>query len=122
MKKNESGYPREAKPKAPTSPGATDGRPKRNCTGELMDGGADAGSPMGAARDTRENAPRQIGGAGCNMAEGACGGGGLLDGEKLAYLYAPSQKFCMLYSASDALKHGTLFEQLYKPKGVYGNE
>ena len=76
MKKNESGYPREAKPKAPTSPGATDGRPKRNCTGELMDGGADAGSPMGAARDTRENAPRQIGGAGCNMAEGACGGGG----------------------------------------------
>ena len=48
--------------------------------------------------------------------DGAC------DEVKLAYVYAPNQKFCMLYSASDALKHGTLFEQLYKPKGVYGNE
>ena len=40
----------------------------------------------------------------------------------LAYVYAPTQKFCMLYSAEQALKHGTLFENLYKPLGVYGNE
>ncbi len=40
----------------------------------------------------------------------------------LAYVYAPTQKFRMLYSAQDALTHGTLFEELYKPMGVYGNE
>ena len=40
----------------------------------------------------------------------------------LAYVYSPNQKFCMLYSAEDALKHGTLFENLYKPMEVYGRE
>ena len=40
----------------------------------------------------------------------------------LAYVYAPMQKFCMLYSTEEALNHGTLFENLYKPLGVYGNE
>jgi hypothetical protein len=39
-----------------------------------------------------------------------------------AYVYAPSQKFCMLFSDDDALWHGTLFEQLYKPMEVYGRE
>ena len=54
---------------------------------------------------------------------GDCGGrGDCIDTMPLAYVYAPNQKFCMLYSASDALAHGTLFEQLYKPMGVYGNE
>ncbi len=53
----------------------------------------------------------------------SCGGdGSCLDGMQLAYVYAPSQHFRMLYSADDALKHGTLFEELYKPMGVYGNE
>ena len=52
-----------------------------------------------------------------------CGGdGGMLDDALLAYVYAPNQKFRMLYSAQDALSHGTLFEELYKPMGVYGNE
>ena len=51
-----------------------------------------------------------------------CGGGGCLDEALLAYVYAPNQKFRMLYSAHDALSHGTLFEELYKPTGVYGNE
>lgn len=45
-----------------------------------------------------------------------------LDGRPLAYVYAPNQRFCMLYSASDALDHGTLFEALYKPMEVYGRE
>ncbi|MBO7196363.1 MAG: spore coat associated protein CotJA [Clostridia bacterium] len=40
----------------------------------------------------------------------------------LAYVYAPDQRFRMLYSANDALKHGTLFEELYKPMEVYGRE
>lgn len=51
-----------------------------------------------------------------------CGGNGCVDALSLAYVYAPKQKFCMLYSAPDALAHGTLFEQLYKPMEVYGNE
>lgn len=52
-----------------------------------------------------------------------CGGrGDCLDDMPLAYVYAPNQKFCMLYSADDALSHGTLFEDLYKPMEVYGRE
>ena len=53
----------------------------------------------------------------------SCGGdGSCLDEAPLAYLYAPNQKFRMLYSAQDALSHGTLFEELYKPMEVYGRE
>ena len=52
-----------------------------------------------------------------------CGGrGDCLDNQPLAYVYAPDQMFRMLYSANDALAHGTLFEELYKPKEVYGRE
>ncbi len=53
----------------------------------------------------------------------ACGGDGTdLDLKPLGYVCSPNQKFRMLYSAKDALKHGTLFEELYKPKEVYGCE
>ena len=53
----------------------------------------------------------------------ACGGTGTcLDRMPLAYVYAPDQVFRMLYSANDALRHGTLFEELYKPMEVYGRE
>ena len=52
-----------------------------------------------------------------------CGGdGSCLDRVPLAYVYAPNQVFRMLYSANDALTHGTLFEELYKPMEVYGRE
>ena len=52
-----------------------------------------------------------------------CGGrGDCLDTVPLAYVYAPSQQFRLLYSAKDALSHGTLFEELYKPMEVYGRE
>ena len=52
-----------------------------------------------------------------------CGGrGDCIDNFPLAYLYAPDQRFRLLYSAKDALAHGTLFEELYKPMEVYGNE
>ena len=40
----------------------------------------------------------------------------------LAYAYVPIQRWRMLYSVDDALGHGTLFEELYKPMEVYGNE
>ena len=51
-----------------------------------------------------------------------CGGNTAVDSLPPAYVYAPSQKFCMLYSDTDALSKGTLFEQLYKPMEVYGRE
>lgn len=52
-----------------------------------------------------------------------CGGSGdCLDSMPLAYVYAPDQRFRLLYSAADALTHGTLFEELYKPMEVYGRE
>ena len=37
----------------------------------------------------------------------------------IAYCYVPRQKFRMLYNESDALSHGTLFEELYIPTEVY---
>ena len=53
----------------------------------------------------------------------SCGGrGDCLDLLPLAYVYAPDQPFRMLYTAEDALGHGTLFEELYKPMEVYGRE
>ena len=39
----------------------------------------------------------------------------------LGYATFPIQSFRLLYSAPDALKHGTLFEELNLPKGVYKN-
>lgn len=54
--------------------------------------------------------------------DGSCGGDGYLGGMPLAYVYAPDQKFRMMYSPEDALSHGTLFEELYKPMEVYGRE
>ncbi len=45
-----------------------------------------------------------------------------VDGGPLAYVYSPKQRFRLLYSAPEALSHGTLFEELYKPMEVYGRE
>lgn len=45
-----------------------------------------------------------------------------LGGLPLAYAYVPIQCWRMLYSTEEALSHGTLFEELDKPLGVYGNE
>ena len=81
-------------------------RPREGCSGSNMNGSlGDAASDNGR----------------CGML--GCGGtGDCRDGMPLAYVYAPNQKFCMLYSARDALAHGTLFEELYKPMEVYGRE
>ena len=51
-----------------------------------------------------------------------CDGGRLcsMEGMAIGYAYVPQQKFRMLYSAENALSHGTLFEELYLPFGVYG--
>lgn len=40
----------------------------------------------------------------------------------LAYAYVPIQRWRMIYPTNEALSNGTLFEELYKPMEVYGNE
>nr|MBQ8890210.1 spore coat associated protein CotJA [Clostridia bacterium] len=40
----------------------------------------------------------------------------------IGYAYVPVQRFRMIMKPEDALAHGTMFEELYKPLGVYGNE
>ena len=57
------------------------------------------------------------GGIGCSSNEDAS-----LGSRPLAYAYVPIQSFRMLYSPEEALKHATLFEELYKPMEVYGRE
>ena len=83
------------------------------------------GYPINTSRDG-DAAPTScnVGDSPCEKAEhSGCGGSSIcLDSVPLAYVYAPNQKFRMLYSAKDALSHGTLFEELYKPMEVYGNE
>lgn len=96
MDKNENGYP--------TTDGMQNG----------VVGGVTGGSGGGCSGGG-------VGGVG--GANHTCGGdGSCLDYKPLAYVYAPDQMFRMLYSANDALKHGTLFEELYKPREVYGRE
>lgn len=41
-------------------------------------------------------------------------------GVQLAMVYSPKQAWRLLYSPADALSHGTLFEELYKPLEGYG--
>ena len=45
-----------------------------------------------------------------------------LNDKPLAYAYVPIQRWRMMYSVDQALGQGTLFEELYKPMEVYGNE
>lgn len=107
MEKNENGYPMTGREGSSA--------PSRNTT-------PDNSAPM---RDGNMNgnstAPRPNDNNG--RIRGDCGESlNCVDSLPLAYVYAPSQRFCMLYSAEDALSHGTLFEALYKPKEVYGRE
>jgi hypothetical protein len=80
-----------------------------------MNGGRMNGNGMTTPRDG-DTIPHSMNN-GCGDMSDDC-----LDGRPLAYVYAPNQRFCMLYSAKDALDRGTLFEALYKPMEVYGRE
>ena len=109
MDKNENGYP------MPDGQGGNVGGVTGGCTGGNH-GGNVGGSTGGC---TGGNHGGNLGGA----TNHTCGGrGDCLDNMPLAYVYAPDQKFRMLYSANDSLAHGTLFEELYKPMEVYGRE
>lgn len=52
-----------------------------------------------------------------NTQNGGCLGGGPSNcaTRQLAMVYSPFQCWRMLYSVPEALKHGTLFEELFKP-------
>ena len=102
MEKNQNGYP-----VMPNTPGNnTLNTPNSNRQGSGCPGNM-----------TREGCSQSREGGNCEVKENLC-----LDFMPLAYLYVPMQKFRMLYSAKDALSHGTLFEELYKPREVYGHE
>ncbi len=117
MKKNENGFPSVNASHAPCF-----NSPRGN--GNLNMGTENNGN--GDVLGTQIARPKEgCSGANNNETQGRTVGPGMENGcdeVPLAYLYAPKQKFCMLYSAEDALKHGTLFENLYKPMGVYGRE
>lgn len=105
MDKNENGYP------MPDNQGGT--------VGGVTGGNGCQGGCQGGCGNGNGNGG-SVGGVGTNH---TCGGrGDCLDNMPLAYVYAPDQMFRMLYSANDALAHGTLFEELYKPMEVYGRE
>jgi hypothetical protein len=109
MEKNENGYPMTGREGSSA--------PSRNTTTP------DNSAPMpNGNMNGNSTAPRPNGNNG-RIRGGDCGESlNCVDSLPLAYVYAPSQRFCMLYSAEDALSHGTLFEALYKPKEVYGRE
>ncbi len=91
------------------------------------------GSTSGGCRNSS-------GGSGCGCGNGcaggsgggasggnAAGGGCMPDADfggaqrQLAMVYSPYQCWHKLYTPDEALKHGTLFEELYKPLGECGN-
>lgn len=94
MDKNENGYP------------------------EVRRGSNGGGCPRSEVRESTQKLNENV----TTVGNGGCGGSGCVDALSLAYVYAPNQNFRMLYSAEAALKHGTLFEELYKPMEVYGRE
>ena len=64
----------------------------------------------------RESNPKDMN-IGCHEGDEAT-----LHDRPLAYAYVPIERWRMLYPEGEALVHGTLFEELYKPMEVYGNE
>ena len=117
MDKNENGYP------GGVVGGVTDNG-GMGCPGGCGNCGSGGGCGNGCGNGGGNNGGNGgNGGVGGVTANHSCGGrGDCLDNMPLAYVYAPDQAFRMLYSANEALKHGTLFEELYKPMEVYGRE
>ena len=97
MDRNENGTPR-----ATRQIGGGGNAPRRDCTGSLAGSG------------------NASGGGGPESASGGCVD--CLDTKPLAYSYNPIQRWQLLYTVDNALGRGTLFEELDKPLGGYGNE
>lgn len=67
-------------------------------------------------------ATSQGGGVDCRGTNGDNAVDASLGERPLAYAYVPVQGWRMLYSPAEALRRGTLFEELYMPMEVYGRE
>lgn len=112
MEKNENGFNRSPVQNGGLSDywngnGSNQSTDRRGCagTGPVRQPGTDGnGEQLGAG-------------------EGALGsqGGGCSE-RQLAMMYSPYQCWHMLYSPDDALAHGTMFRELYKPLGGKGDE
>lgn len=124
MDRNENGYPNGSVGGVTDMNGTTGGN-MGGCGGGCGNGcgngcGGGCGGNNGMGNGNNGTGNGTVGGVQNNH---TCGGTGTcLDRMPLAYVYAPDQVFRMLYSANDALRHGTLFEELYKPMEVYGRE
>lgn len=129
MEKNENGYP-QGRTTPDNGRNGTNGRTE---TDRMNNNGAGNGTQNGGMNNNGTQNGRMNGNGMTNPRDGdtmphsmnnGCGEmtDDCLDGRPLAYVYAPNQRFCMLYSAKDALDRGTLFEALYKPMEVYGRE
>ena len=127
MERNENGSPRLSR---------NSGRGGNVLDRFFRENGASDGVKEQAPNRTEGNAPSENSGTaqprcraggsginGCGYCEnGNTGTDVALDSLPLAYAYIPWQKWRLLYSPEDALKNGTMFEELNKPLGVYGNE
>lgn len=125
MERNQNGYPNTR------NSGMQNARNENGLGGIVggvtQNGGCGNGGSVGGATQN-----------GCGCGNGGCGNGGCgnggnvggvtnppcqdvtgFDAFPIGYAYVPRQQFCMLYSHDKALTHGTLFEKLFLPKGVY---
>ena len=100
MDRNENGLPRTDRAVG-----------NRDCVGNIRNPGGCNGNMNGSASGF---------GCGPQSENGTCTD--CLDTKPLAYSYTPVQRWQMLYQIDKALERGTLFEELDKPSGVYGNE
>ncbi len=78
-------------------------------TGDIWNGNMNGNSNNGLSGGMNGNDAT----GGCNENQMNCAR------RQLAMVYAPYQCWRMLYSPNDALKHGCLFEELYKPLEEY---
>ena len=116
MDRNENGFPRVGNQNASGG---------RDCTGNMKNSPSANGSingNNGAAPNGKmgENGSNDMPGCGPQGRDGGCAD--CLDSKPLAYSYTPIQRWQMLYTVDKGLERGTLFEELDKPSGVYGNE
>jgi hypothetical protein len=96
MEKNQNGY--------------SQWQNSRNTEGVRRDGCRAEGN-MGNMNGSMNN----MNGSGNGSARSLGSGAGDCAGVQLAMVYSPFQCWRMTYSTEEALRHGALFEELYKP-------
>lgn len=101
------------------------GEPWGGMNGNGTNGGMNGmqGNGMNGGMNGNGNNGGNVGGVTDSQNGGCLGGEGIgCSSRQLAMVYSPHQCWRMLYSPSEALGHGTLFEELYKPLEGYSHE